>query len=403
MTDVQSHPIPGAKPQDHRVNLTIPPSSITMPPQCSVTTRLRSRLGLDTFSPVNQNGSFEFDRVIKSGYVHKRTSKTKAWRTIYLVLRPNTLSIYKSDKEEKLRHKVYLSDLTAVTLLKDPKNKRPHVFGLFSPSKNFHLQAPSQAEAQEWVDLIRKDARIEEEEEEMFLASPAVQRNSFLDHHPPRTEPRRGAIPEFDRLASSSPEPAPRPRIRPTMTGPGRRPSQIESSGMSGAELASHSDFSDSDAHRFPGASIESLAELPRDSSTHARPGTAPLNRSQDHLDPDRVMWQGWLGFLRSKGGVRKWKKTWAVLRPRNLILYKDDAESSVLFLVYLSSIVNVVDIDPMSRTRKHCLQIITDEKSYKFCAKDEEGLVQCLGAFKSLLAKRRELEAKAAAEGRVV
>jgi hypothetical protein len=322
------------------------------------------------------------------------------------VLRPNTLSIYKSDKEEKLRHMVYLSDLTAVTLLKDPKNKRPNVFGLFSPSKNFHLQAASQAEAQEWVDLIRKDARIEEEEEEMFLASPVVQRNSFLARHAPGTETRRGVVPEFDRLASSSPEPTPRPHIRPKMTGAGRRPSQIESSGMSGAELASYSDFSDSDAHRFPGASIESLAagSLPRDSSTQARPSTGPVNRSQvggvpvDPLDPDRVMWQGWLGFLRSKGGVRKWKKTWAVLRPRNLILYKDDAESSVLFLVYLSSIVNVVDIDPMSRARKHCLQIITDEKSYKFCAKDEEGLVQCLGAFKSLLAKRRELEAKAAA-----
>jgi hypothetical protein len=80
------------------------------------------------------------------------------------------------------------------------------------------------------------------------------------------------------------------------------------------------------------------------------------------------------------------------------LILYKNDSESSVLFIVYLSSIVNVVDIDPMSRTRTHCLQIITDEKSYKFCANDEEELVQCLGAFKSLLAKRRELEAKAAA-----
>ena len=32
---------------------------------------------MDTYSPVNQNGSFEFDRVIKSGYVQKRTQKTK--------------------------------------------------------------------------------------------------------------------------------------------------------------------------------------------------------------------------------------------------------------------------------------------------------------------------------------
>lgn len=32
---------------------------------------------LDTFSPVNQNGSFEFDRVLKTGAVLKRTRKTK--------------------------------------------------------------------------------------------------------------------------------------------------------------------------------------------------------------------------------------------------------------------------------------------------------------------------------------
>lgn len=32
---------------------------------------------LNVHSPVNQNGSFEFDRVIKSGTVLKRTRKTK--------------------------------------------------------------------------------------------------------------------------------------------------------------------------------------------------------------------------------------------------------------------------------------------------------------------------------------
>jgi hypothetical protein len=39
-----------------------------------------ARAHLDPFtSPVNQNGSFEFDRVVKSGTLHKRTQKTKAW------------------------------------------------------------------------------------------------------------------------------------------------------------------------------------------------------------------------------------------------------------------------------------------------------------------------------------
>lgn len=37
----------------------------------------RGRLALDTVTPVNQAGCFESDRVIKSGYVQKRTQKTK--------------------------------------------------------------------------------------------------------------------------------------------------------------------------------------------------------------------------------------------------------------------------------------------------------------------------------------
>ncbi len=54
-----------------------PPSAVTLPPPTSASRTRNSHLNLDTFSPVNQNGSFEFDRVLKSGYVQKRTRKTK--------------------------------------------------------------------------------------------------------------------------------------------------------------------------------------------------------------------------------------------------------------------------------------------------------------------------------------
>jgi hypothetical protein len=62
-----------------------------------------------------------------------------------------------------------------------------------------------------------------------------------------------------------------------------------------------------------------------------------------------------------------------------------------------MGMILNVVDIDPISKTKTHCLQVITEEKSYRFCTYGEESLIKCLGAFKSLLAKRKELEAKMA------
>lgn len=81
MAEVQSPPMHEAtkpRPIPERSALQIPPpSSVTLPPHTSASRIRNSHLNLDTFSPVNQNGSFEFDRVLKSGYVQKRTRKTK--------------------------------------------------------------------------------------------------------------------------------------------------------------------------------------------------------------------------------------------------------------------------------------------------------------------------------------
>ena len=79
MADIQRVPIPAAsQPQPIPGALQLPPAStapLTIP---SPPNRIRnSYLGLDVMSPVNQNGSFEFDRVLKSGFVQKRTRKTK--------------------------------------------------------------------------------------------------------------------------------------------------------------------------------------------------------------------------------------------------------------------------------------------------------------------------------------
>ncbi|KAF5021661.1 hypothetical protein F66182_6281 [Fusarium sp. NRRL 66182] len=387
------------------VERATPHIQTTLDTKLDVSARPRSQSNLEAaFSPVNNDGCFDFDRVLKSGYVQKRTQKTKKWKTVYLVLRPTTLSLYKTESEDRLRHQLYLSELTAVAELKDPKHKRENVFGLFSPSRNYHFQASSAEDAQAWISLIRKEARIDEEEDEMFLASPrAVQQptsgiNSVVIN---------GSRPsEHERFLSSSPEPMAKPASRYGTSGSRRRSSILESSGLSGAEFASHSDLSDSEAFRPQDSSFDSLAvQKPNNPNSGAarQPGLCIRSASQTSVsnveqDPDRVIWQGWLYLLRHRRGMRQWKDMWAVLRPRNLILYKDESEYTARWILPLSAVVNVVDLDPLSKSKTHCLQVITEEKSYRFCAHDEDALVRCIGAFKSLLAKRRELEARAAA-----
>ena len=373
---------------------------------------LRSgHLNLDTFSPVNQKGHFEFDRVLKSGVVYKRTRKTKVrairftapytrsekaykpppqqWKSHFLVLRPNLLSIYKSPSEERLLKQVTLSDLSAVAYLKDPKGKRQHVFGLFSPSRNFHLQTGSEVETKSWVELIKKEARIDEEEQGVIYGSPTQYE---VDPHVFSNLPTQQEQLEQERYGSSSPEPfEPPPHSSSPLAGIRIRRPSIHDVEYSGNEMGSYSDFSEaapsshklSPYHTIPAPSRSARPEPPRNASQHSISNPPP--------DEERVLWHGYLLCLKSRSGVRQWKRLWAVLRPKNLTFYKNEEEYAALLLIPLSNIINAVEIDPVSRSKAHCMQIIAEDRSYRFCAPSEEALARWLGALKSQLMRRRE------------
>jgi len=356
----------------------------------------------------------------------------QSWKPIFIVLRPNLLSIYRDKKESKLRHQINLSDLTAIARQKDPKRKGKHVFGLFSPSRNFHLEAASEAEAQQWVELIRREARMDQEdEEEIYLASPGGARSAYqgfgrsIDAIAAGGDDRGG----YSSSDAEATQALPKQRDRGNTnvsTFSGRRPSQID---YSGPDHGSYSDFSD--AAGGPGARMSALSlaysdARPSTSSAQQRPqqanavyGSIPANRpsvtardqnqvpfagtSQDarntsvapqqqqlYDDADRVLFHGYIYLLKSKSGVRQWKKLWMVLRTRALALYKNEEEYTALLILPLETIIDVVEIDAISRSRTSCMQIISEERNYRFCALDEESLARWLGAFKSLLSKRK-------------
>ncbi|KAI9698677.1 MAG: hypothetical protein M1836_003787 [Candelina mexicana] len=403
-TSSQPRRIPAATP-----NLHILPSSSRSLPQ-HVRGTQNGHLSLDTFSPVNQNGSFEFDRVLKSG---------ESWKPIHLVLRPDLLSFYKNERESKLRHKIPLAELTAVAHLKDRKQKSGFVFGLFSPSRNYHLHVESKHDAKEWVDLIRREARIEQEEEQMFLASPGGNEGKGFGRHTSSDGNifrSRGY-----RLGSSSPEPSEQ-TPGACLTPGGRRSSNIQRQfsqtlEFSGNELGSHSDFSDGSAHYgFKGASSVSLSQQDgaeglndpyaqaASRSNLSRPATgrnaSQLSGFDIGIDAERVVRQGHLHFLNSKGRVRQWKYLWAVLRPKHLALYKNEDEYLPSLIIPLATVVNAVEIDPISKRKAFCMQVIRETKSYRFCAEDEESLSKWLGAMKSILSKRKEAGEGIAAGG---
>lgn len=57
-----------------------------------------------------------------------------------------------------------------------------------------------------------------------------------------------------------------------------------------------------------------------------------------------------------------------------------------------MSQVINAAEMDPISRSKKFCLQIITEDRPiYRFCAPDEESLAKWLGAVKSIVVTRKK------------
>lgn len=280
-----------------------------------------------------------------------------------------------------MRHQINLSEITAVARQRDSKKKMDHVFGIFSPARNYHLGASTDREAQEWVDLIRAEARMDVEESDMVITSPTVGKQTYVG---------------FDRstrdnVISSSSETDPRPSsvsITQENMHSARRASQAHN--YSGNERGSISDFDFSDT-----GFTASAASLSRKTSSQQKRNVSQQSNVGSTPDDERVVYHGWMYVLKSKGGVRQWKKAWVVLRPKCLAFYKDDQEYSASLIVPFTSIIDAVDIDSVSKSKRHCMQIISEEKNIKLCALDENSLAKCLGAFKSLLVKKRDAEQK--------
>lgn len=410
------------------------------------TANRNSHLQNGPLSPVIQNGSYAFDRVIKSGQVQRRLKKKGAWRSswkpAYLVLRPNLLSVYKDQDETELRASITLSDVTAVAPVK--KSNHDHVFGVFSPSKNYHFAGLSAREAADWITIIRLEARTE----------------SVDEIQPPSTSLRQGEpqigyettdlSAEDDIDAPGSPE-VPHWSIRDNKTRNAAQsnPEHRVTSGMTGYSgndsfAASQSDFSDAGfstsgpgSRGYLSSSIpnqpSALSPIPDDHIPTTRPSyNRGLSNYSDHnvtlgggggatsqtatpkavprsvpgpssslnntntltpssgpisADPSRIIRQGHLKLAKTMSGVRQWRSVWVVLRTQSLAFYKSSSDVVPTVTTPITSIIEAAEID--RKKKQNLFQIICEEKTWKLRTETEEELESWLGGLKSVLVKQ--------------
>ncbi|KAF2671823.1 PH-domain-containing protein [Microthyrium microscopicum] len=322
-----------------------------------------------TFSPVNEKGCFEFDREIRAGELLKKGRKTKKYKTTFIVLRPLCLSLYADKEHTALRHSISLTEITAVARRRKSKRPRPGLFTVFTPPRNFHFDARSEQEADEWVHQLRVSARIDEWESGLGTSEEEDASEDII---------------------------VPQPTSSKAISVPGSRKTSNahQNSGPYGTSVASFSSISSIGAANFPGSSIS--LSVPPTNNDSAPKALGPLrSASMTEMDQERILRSGKIYLIKRKGGVKKWKPVWAVLRPKGLAIYPNEQEYSPLLILSFPSIINAVEIDSPSRNpkRQFCMQIITEERGWRFCARDEDDLARWLGTFKSMFAKRRAAE----------
>ncbi|KAF9582168.1 hypothetical protein BGW38_000556 [Lunasporangiospora selenospora] len=87
-------------------------------------------------------------------------------------------------------------------------------------------------------------------------------------------------------------------------------------------------------------------------------------------------------GYLVKLGNTYKtWRKKWFVLRGDKLTYYKNSKEYQPLGIIPLSSIIDCLQIDPVSKSKLYCMRIVTLKRNFVCCAPDEDTLLQWLDA----------------------
>jgi hypothetical protein len=219
------------------------------------------------------------------------------------------VSIYADAEHTQLRHSIPLSEVSAVARRRKDTKRRPSSDGLFTiytPPRNFHFDARTEKEAEAWIDQIRSAARIDTYETALATSGDETDANA-------------GAV------AGSSGS-VPKNVLSGTTQG------TIDGQEPYGVSVGSFSSISSFGAANFPRSSL-SLSLSPGESSNPKSEATRSRSVSQAvaEVDQERVARDGWLYLLKSKGGVKKWKPVWAVLRFKTLSIYPNEQVSLVV------------------------------------------------------------------------
>lgn len=89
--------------------------------------------------------------------------------------------------------------------------------------------------------------------------------------------------------------------------------------------------------------------------------------------------------LLRLRKRYNQWRRLYVVLTNTNVYLRRHSQQKAPHRTVLVAEIVDVIELDPLLKSKRWCLMVITPTKRMRFCAASEEEMVRWLAALKAL------------------
>ncbi|KAL1918365.1 uncharacterized protein VTP21DRAFT_3025 [Calcarisporiella thermophila] len=340
------------------------------------------------------------EKVLKSGYLLKKGEKRKTWKKRWFVLRSTQLAYYKDEREYKLLRLLELDDIHNVEEVKLKHHE--NVFAIVTPSRTYYVRTDNKQDKELWIREINQAINELKDEEDP------------IDDEQPLTVSNAGVvpidIPQQRRpsigLSSLSSTFAPVLSSSPTQQQQG-----VDASHNGNLKLnipSGHSYTSNKSTPISPltpsspsGASyVRDISDAYASSEEEDLFEDTPQQAKQipdNSSDGNQVLLQGYLLKL---GRNKSWRKRYFVLRTNRLSYYRHEKDSKEHRAFSLTTILDALEIDPISNSKPYCLKIVMPKRNLILCAPTENDLQVWLEALNltARRAKRQSLVLSSAA-----
>lgn len=293
-----------------------------------------------TTDPVGDN------KVLISSYLSKRSKKTHQWRNVWVVLRNCQLSYYKNEKEHKAL-KVF--NIDSILSFSEVKDRASNHFAIYTNNRILHFRAANRPLFDRWIKTLGElDCR---RQVEMGLIQPSDL--TAKDNNATTAVGNGGDTPQ-----SSSNE---------------------EDTGYDTSTYLPNGEH-------VIGNSTEECAVQRPIGDHNTTEGTDLHHSSMADDDDEFVVQQGYLQKLKKRYSI--WQKYYVVMTNRSVSFFKhqeDVRKFKVITSLPANDIIDVIELDPLSKSKKWCFLLITPTKRKRFCASSEADILAWLSALKFL------------------